>query len=74
VFESVSFGTFFADVWFNKTLQQIASRIWPMTDPGDPEDSNEEGLSIEDQIAKEISSLRCPQTERLFGKHFPFTD
>jgi hypothetical protein len=63
----------FADFWFNKIVRQIALQVWPRTDPNDPED-NEEELNIEDQIAKEISSLKRPQTERLIGKHIHFVD
>ena len=47
--------------------------MWPKTEPepNNAEDSTEEPLNIEDQIAKEVRSLKQPQTEeRLFSKPF----
>jgi tRNA acetyltransferase TAN1 len=49
---------------------QVASELWPISSgPGkdDDDDQEDEGLTIEEQIAKEVSDIKKPKSEQRFG-------
>lgn len=75
LFESVSFRSRNIYSLFNRSYQ-IASELWPknsgkIDDLGDS-DTEDTGMSLEDQVVKEISSMKRPRTEdreQRFGEY-----
>jgi len=75
LFESVSFRSR-KNIFHVYRSYQIASELWPknsgkIDDLGDS-DTEDTGMSLEDQVLKEISSMKRPRTqdpEQRFGEY-----
>lgn len=50
---------------------QLASDLWPVEDAAaksnDSDENDDEGLSLEEQIQREVSSLKKPGPQKRFG-------